>query len=103
MTLAFTDLAAKEISDSTFLFYILALAVAGLVLVALAAANFGGQSSVMRFINAAIGLGFLGYAVYLFFIFDGGSFALFYYPFILPVLLIIQAVRNRKNRAAAAE
>jgi hypothetical protein len=101
MTLAFTDLAATEISDSTFLFYIAALAVAGLVLIALAAVNFGAQSAVMRFVNGAVGLGFLGYACYLFFIFDGGSFALFYYPFILPVLLIIQAVRNRKNRTAA--
>lgn len=101
MPLAFTNLAVGEISDSTFLIYIVALAVAGIVLVALAAANFGGQSAVMRVINAVIGLGFLGYAVYLFFIFDGGSFALFYYPFILPVLLIIQAFRNRKSRAAA--
>jgi hypothetical protein len=47
-----------------------------------------------------IGLGFLGYAFYLFFLFNGGTFRLFYYPFILPVLLVIQAVRHRKNRAA---
>jgi hypothetical protein len=101
MTFALAGLAEKEISDSAFLFYIAALAVAGLVLIALGAVNFGAQSSVMRFVNVVIGLGFLGYAGYLFFVFDGGTFALFYYPFILPVILIIQAVRNRKNRPAA--
>jgi len=103
MTLALTSLAAEEISDSTFLFYIAALAVAGLVLVLLGAINFGGQSAIMRIVDVVVGLGFLGYAFYLFFIFDAGTFALFYYPFILPVLLIIQAVRNRKSRAPAAQ
>ncbi|MDB5788532.1 hypothetical protein [Caballeronia mineralivorans] len=101
MTLALTNLAANTIPDGTFMFYIAALAVAGLVLVVLAAINLGGQSPVMRILNAVIGLGFLGYAFYLFFLFNGGTFRLFYYPFILPVLLVIQAVRNRKNRAAA--
>lgn len=101
MTLAVTTLAEAEISDSTFLVYIGALNVAGIVLLALGAINFGAQSPMMRIINVLIGLGFLGYAFYLLFIFDGGSFALFYYPFILPVLLVIQAVRNRKNRAEA--
>jgi len=100
MTLAI-NLAESEISDSTFLIYIAALAAAGLVLLVLGAINFGAQSPIMRIINVIIGLGFLGYAFYLLFIFDGGSFALFYYPFILPVLLVIQAVRNRKSRASA--
>jgi hypothetical protein len=101
MTLALTSLAADEMSDGPSVFYIAALAVAGLVLAVLAAINFGGQSPGMRILNAVIGLGFLGYAFYLFFLFDGGSFRLFYYPFILPVLLVIQAVRNRKNRTTA--
>jgi len=100
MTLA-VNLAANEISDDTFVFYIAALAAAGLVLVALGAINFGAQSPIMRIVNVLIGLGFLGYAFYLFFIFDGGTVAIFYYAFILPVLLVIQAVRNRKNRAPA--
>jgi hypothetical protein len=100
MILAVSHLAAEEISDSTFLVYIAALAVSGVVLIALGAFNFVRQPLVMRIVDAVVGVGFLGYAFYLMFIFEGGSFRLLYYPFVLPVLLIVQAVRNRKRQTA---
>jgi len=64
--------------------------------------GFGGTSVGMRLLNGLFALGFLGYAVYLFFFFEGGEFRMFWYAFVLPLILIIQAIRNRKANATAS-
>ena len=99
--LSATDLlAVGEVSDGAFLGYIAALAVSGILLLILAAVPFLKQSVGMRVVDALIGLAFLGYAFYLFFIFDGGEFRMFYYAFVVPIILIIQAVRQSRTRTA---
>ena len=94
-------LAVTEVSDTTFLVYIVALAISGILLAILAIGGFGGTSVGMRLLNGLFALGFLGYAVYLFFFFEGGEFRMLWYAFVLPVILIIQAIRNRKTSATA--
>lgn len=84
----------------SFTLYNALLAISGLLLVVMAATGFGGQKTGARVLNALVGVAFLGYAFYLFFIFDGGTYVMFYYAFVLPILLIIQAFKNRKNAAA---
>jgi len=93
--------AAEEMSDSTFLAYIGGLAVSGVLLLILAALP--GEAALARVINVLVGLGFLGYAFYLFFIFDGGEVRVFYYIFAVPVLLIIRTVQNFRARRAGAQ
>ena len=84
--------------DATLMAYIAALAISGVLLVALGATNFIKQSTGLRVLNVVIGLAFLGYAFYLFFIFDGGTYRIFIYAFILPVLLIITAIRQSRTQ-----
>ncbi|GAA1791818.1 hypothetical protein [Actinomadura chokoriensis] len=66
------------------------LLVSGLAMAAIG----GGQSADERLLNAVFGVGFLGYAVYLGFIFDGGEYFMFFYAFILPVLMLTRFVRT---------
>ena len=98
MNIAAPVLSAPEMSDGTFLGYVAALAISGLLCVIVAAVV--QQSVGMRVLNALIGLAFLGYAFYLFFIFDGGTVRIFLYAFIVPILLIVQAIRGRKAQPA---
>ena len=99
MTSALDSLAVGEISDGQLLGYTALLAVAGLLMLGLAATGFGRQTAGQRLLNGVLGAGFLGYAIYLFFIFDGGTVIILWYVFILPVLLIVQAVRRAFARS----
>lgn len=100
MNIAAQVLAAPEMNDGMLLGYIAALAVGGVLLLILAAAV--QQAVGWRVLNALIGLAFLGYAFYLFFIFDGGEVRIFFYALILPILLIIQAFKQRKSANVAS-
>lgn len=95
------NLAAIEMSDGMFLGYIGALAVSGVIMLILAITGFGAQGALVRVLNALFGAGFLGYAIYLFFFFEGTEFRVFYYAFILPILMIISAFRGRRSKAEA--
>jgi len=90
----------EKFADGTFAAYVIALGISGVLLLLLAATGFGAPSGGMRLLNAVIGLGFLGYAGYLLFA-DFETYVVFFYAFILPVLLIIQAVRNAFTRQRA--
>lgn len=92
--------APDSVSDSTFNLYVAFLALSGILLLALGAINIARQSTGMRILNLLVGAGFLGYAIYLFFIFEGGEFRMFVYAFIAPVLLIISAFRGRKAQTS---
>ena len=96
------QLAVSEMSNGTFDFYLVALTVSGLLLVILAIGGFFKESAGSRILSGVIGAVFLGYAFYLFFIFTGGNVWMSYYVFIVPVLVIVNIVRDRKERANAA-
>jgi hypothetical protein len=68
------------------------LLVSGIAMLVMAAIG-GGQSAGERLLNLAFGVGFLGYAVYLGFIFEGGEYFMFFYAFILPVLMLFRFVK----------
>lgn len=80
-------------ADPTFSWYVVLLALSGIVMLALAAIG-GGQSAGERLLNLLFGVGFLGYGVYLGFIFDGGEYMMFFYAFVLPVLMLVKFVRT---------
>jgi hypothetical protein len=96
------NLAALEMPDGVFLAYIAALVVSGVILLVLSATGFGASSALVRVLNGVFGLGFLGYAVYLLFFFQGGEFPVFYYAFILPVIMLVQAFKTRAAKPDAA-
>jgi hypothetical protein len=55
-----------------------------------------------RVVNLIFGAGFLLYGLYLLLLFQGGSYVMFYYAFVVPVLLIVQFFRDRAAAKAAA-
>jgi len=99
MTTALSTLAAGEISDGALLAYTVGLAIAGTLMLIIAGIGFG-QGVGRRVFNGLVGLAFLGYGFYLYFLFDGGTVFIFYYVFILPIVLIVQAIRGRNSAAS---
>ncbi|MEU8796120.1 hypothetical protein [Spirillospora sp. NPDC048819] len=88
-------------ADATFSWYVVLLLLSGIVMLVIAAIG-GGQSVGPRLLNAVFGVGFLGYAVYLGFIFEGGEYAMFLYAFILPVLMLFKFVGALAGRRQSA-
>ncbi|MFD5175301.1 hypothetical protein ACFWM1_05775 [Nocardia sp. NPDC058379] len=76
-----------------FDWYVGLLAFSGIAMIVMANVK-GGQSEFAQVLNAVFGIGFLGYAGYLAFVFDGGSYLIFFQAFILPVLLLINFVKS---------
>lgn len=79
-------------ADAAFSWYVVFLLVSGIALLVMASIG-GGQSVGERLLNLAFGVAFLGYAVYLGFIFDGGEYFMFFYAFILPVLMLFRFLK----------
>ncbi|MEV4616761.1 hypothetical protein AB0K43_29835 [Kitasatospora sp. NPDC049258] len=88
-------------AEPLFSWYVVLLAVSGLAMVVLAIVA-AGQSGGMRALNGLFGAAFLGYAVYLGFIFEGGEYRMFFQAFILPVLLIVKFVKGLSERGTQA-
>ncbi|MFI0357014.1 hypothetical protein [Actinomadura sp. 9N407] len=76
-------------ADATFSWYVVGLLLSGVVMLGLAGIG-AGQGAGQRALSAVAGAGFLGYAVYLGFIFEGGDYFMFFYAFILPVLMVFK-------------
>lgn len=95
------NLAITELSDGVVNAYIIALAVSGVLMLLVAAIGFGSTGGA-RVLSALFGLGFLGYAIYLEFFFEGGVISVFYYAFVAPFLVIITVIRNRKSKVQPA-
>lgn len=88
-----------------FNLYWILLIVSGALLLVMAASGFGSKSTADRVISSLFGLGFLAYGIYLGFVFTGGTYHIFFYAFAVPVLLVVNAFKNskeRKEREAAA-
>ncbi|MFC0032500.1 hypothetical protein ACFFMM_23545 [Micromonospora chaiyaphumensis] len=79
-----------------FLIYDLLLLLGGIAMVAIGIA-IKEQGTGARILNVVVGLAFFAYGFYLMFLFDGGSYRIFFYVFILPILLIVRAVKARKE------
>ena len=69
----------------------------GSIIVALA---ISGPSILSRVLSGVVGAVFLGYGLYLVFLFQGGHYVVFYYALILPVLLAWRAFQARKSARA---
>jgi len=99
--------AVTELNDTTFNLYSALLAISGILLAVTAATGFGGRSVGARIVNGLFAVLFVGYAIYLQFIFTSGTVFISYYVFVVPILLILQAFRNRtaakQQQAAAAQ
>ncbi|MDO3687309.1 hypothetical protein [Micromonospora sp. C28ISP2-4] len=79
-----------------FLLYTLLLLLGGIAMVAVGVAV-KEQGKGSRILNVVIGLAFFGYGFYLLFLFDGDRYRIFFYVFVLPILLIVRAVKARKE------
>jgi hypothetical protein len=77
--------------------YVLLLMFSGLVMIALATPAVKRTSMGYRVLNGIAGAGFFGYGFYLTFIFDGGTYLIFFKAFILPVLLIVNTIRGMRS------
>ncbi|MET8542124.1 hypothetical protein ABZW03_15920 [Kitasatospora sp. NPDC004799] len=89
-------------ADPLFSWYVVALALSGAILTVFGAVA-GRMKAGMRVLNIVIGLGFLGYAYYLAFVYDGVTYTIFYKVFILPVLMIIASVKALVERSNAKQ
>ncbi|MFC5183157.1 hypothetical protein [Actinomadura harenae] len=78
-------------AEPAFSWYVLLLGISGIAMLVTAALGFGSRVR-DRILYAIVGLGMSGYAFYLAFIFTGGTYHMFFYVFVLPVVLIARAV-----------
>ncbi|SRR6266516_3247384 len=89
-------------SDTHFYLYVGCLVATGLFLLASALTGLIGAKVVERIGAAVGGLAAVGYGVYLFFIFDGGTVHEYFYVYILavvvPVMLVVRAVQTLRGR-----
>ena len=85
-----------------FNWYVALLAISGIIMIALASAK-NGQSTASRSFHSILGAVYLGYAAYLAFIFDGGSYLIFFQAFIVPVVMVVNYFRNRTPRPKLTE
>src|SRR2546423_11013468 len=92
-----TNLAIGALSTGPLIAYVIGLVISGLLLVVFGAVGVGRQGVGLRVINVLVGLAMLGYAFWIFFLSNpGDTIRIFFYVFIVPIALIVQAVRNRR-------
>jgi hypothetical protein len=85
-------------SHPGFSLYIVLLAISGVLVVGISASAFSSLSIGWRIINVIAGLGFFGYAFYLAFFYQGGTYIIFFKALILPVFMMITAICSRATR-----
>jgi hypothetical protein len=82
--------------------YALLLILSGFLLVIVGSA-LPRQTLASRILNVLVGLAFLGYGCYLEFIFTGGTYRVFFYAFLVPILLVVRTFKARKEARLARE
>ncbi|MFJ7910289.1 hypothetical protein [Kitasatospora sp. NPDC096204] len=85
-----------------FSWYVVLLALSGVIMVVLGAVS-GGLKAGLRVLNVVVGLGLLGYAYYLLFVFEGGTYTIFFKVFILPIGMIVASVKAIVERSNAKQ
>jgi len=93
------QLALSEMSDGAFVTYLIALTISGVLLLVMAIGGFFNETRGTRIISGVVGVVFLGYAVYLAFVFTAGAVWMPLYVFIVPALLMGNIIRRRRERA----
>ncbi|WP_441245426.1 hypothetical protein [Kitasatospora sp. McL0602] len=88
-------------AEPLFSWYVVLLFVSGVAMLAIGISNSRALSVGWRIFNMVAGVGFVGYAVYLGFIFEGGSYIIFFKAFILPVVMVINFFRAQAARKSA--
>jgi hypothetical protein len=94
-------------AEPLFSWYVVALAFSGISVLVFGALPIAGLKVVLRIVSILVGLGLLGYAYYLAFVFEGGTYTLYYKVFIVPIAVIVASVKaiversNAKNQQAA--
>ncbi|MFJ9694678.1 hypothetical protein [Kitasatospora sp. NPDC101183] len=89
-------------AEPLFSWYVVFLALSGIITLGLGVGGPGVKVG-LRILNILVGIGFLGYAFYLAFVFEGGTYTIFFKAFIAPVLLIVATVKaivERGNKKA---
>ena len=81
--------------------YVLLLMFSGLVMVFVASPAVRQTKLWLRVLNVVVGLGFFGYGFYLAFLFQGGSYLIFFKAFFVPVVLVLRTIQA--SRAARAQ
>ncbi|WP_354637668.1 hypothetical protein [Kitasatospora camelliae] len=87
--------------EPLFSWYVVLLIISGFAMIGIGAMGSSGLSTGWRIFNGVAGVGFVGYGTYLGFIFEGGTYVIFFKAFILPVLMIVNFVRSLANRNQA--
>ena len=89
-------------NDPGFSTYVVLLVFSGMVMLGLTTVPRSSRG--LRLLNLAFGLGFVVYGFYLAFLFQGGSYLIFFKAFILPVVMLWQTVKGwlTKPEPAAA-
>ena len=80
--------------EPLFSWYVLLLLLSGVAMFVMAFLNTARQSIGWRIFGAVAGLGFVGYGVYLGFLFEGGSYLIFFKAFFVPIVVIGKFVRS---------
>jgi hypothetical protein len=88
-------------THSLFSWYVVLLLLSGVVMLVMTAVRVD-QKPARRILSLLFGVGFLGYGIYLGFIFNGGSYFVFFQVFILPVVLVASSLRSAARRRASA-
>ncbi|WP_137876487.1 hypothetical protein [Rhodococcus sp. Q] len=81
-----------------FGFYVAMLFVSGIVMIVVALVASGLHLG-RRIVNGLIGAAFLSYGIYLAVFFDSGEYRIFLWVFILPLTLLVDAVRTAEDPA----
>jgi predicted lipid-binding transport protein (Tim44 family) len=87
--------------DAEFSTYVVLLIFTGLAMMVLA--TIPRSSTGLRLANGIFGLGFLGYGLYLAFMFQGGTYFIFFKAFILPAVLVFTTVKALISNRRKAE
>ncbi len=80
--------------------YVLLLIGTGIAMMLMTSIGRAGRG--LRLLNGLFGLGFFGYGFYLAFLFDGGSYVIFFKAFILPVVLVLRTVQSVVGKGRTA-
>jgi predicted lipid-binding transport protein (Tim44 family) len=82
--------------------YVLLLIFSGVAMIVMASPTVKHSTKGVRALNALFGVGFLGYGLYLAFLFHGGGYLIFFKAFLLPVLMVFRTIRSaRASRSQA--
>ncbi|MEU6966844.1 hypothetical protein AB0A71_03685 [Kitasatospora aureofaciens] len=91
-------------AEPLFSWYVVLLAFSGIIMVVLGVLPLRGLKVGLRILNVVVGVAFAGYAYYLAFVFEGGTYRIFFQALILPFAMIVATVKavversNEKNR-----